>query len=265
MKKNVLLLLSFSWLLMAACTKSVALQEDDTTISEAVLAKIHQLGFDTKNVQKIPEGYLVEDDIILDEEYMSGNPDRLMLRIGEEEQYHTTNLVTKLPRTISVSLDNSLPESIYGDVLDAMIARYNAENLEIKFQRGNRKSDITFRAAPFTAGYLASAGFPDRRGNPYKQIQVNRGYLDNAAFNTNVSIFAHEVGHCIGFRHTDYMNRSYSCGGSAYNEGDGGVGAIYIPGTNTGPDPNSWMLSCIGNGDNRPFNPNDKTALDYLY
>jgi hypothetical protein len=76
---------------------------------------------------------------------------------------------------------------------------------------------------------------------------------------------AHEIGHCIGFRHTDYMDRSYSCGGSATNEGASTVGAIQIPGTPSGPDANSFMLACIGSGMNRPFNNNDKTALSYLY
>jgi hypothetical protein len=79
------------------------------------------------------------------------------------------------------------------------------------------------------------------------------------------TIFAHEMGHCIGFRHTDYMNRAYSCGGSYYNEGASTVGAIHIPGTPTGADPNSWMLACIGYGANRPFNANDVTALRYVY
>jgi hypothetical protein len=60
------------------------------------------------------------------------------------------------------------------------------------------------------------------------------------------------------------MDRSYSCGGTASNEGDGGVGAILIPGTPSGPDPNSWMLAC-SNGGNRTFNANDKVAMDYLY
>jgi hypothetical protein len=77
---------------------------------------------------------------------------------------------------------------------------------------------------------------------------------------------AHELGHCIGFRHTDYMNRSYSCG-SGGNEGQTttGVGAVLIPGTPSGPDAKSWMLACIGSGVNRPFNSNDKVALAYLY
>ena len=51
----------------------------------------------------------------------------------------------------------------------------------------------------------------------------------------------------------------------AVNEGASTVGAVFIPGTNPDPDPNSFMLSCIGSGDNRPFNANDKIALNYLY
>jgi hypothetical protein len=78
---------------------------------------------------------------------------------------------------------------------------------------------------------------------------------------------AHEMGHCIGYRHTDYMNRAYSCGGNRSNEGQAknGVGAVHISGTPTSADANSWMLACIGNNVNRPFNTNDKTALNYVY
>jgi hypothetical protein len=79
------------------------------------------------------------------------------------------------------------------------------------------------------------------------------------------TVIAHEVGHCIGFRHTDYMDRSYSCGGSPTNEGASNVGAILIPGTPSGPDAKSWMLSCLSATTDRPFNNNDKTALNYLY
>ena len=74
-----------------------------------------------------------------------------------------------------------------------------------------------------------------------------------------------KMGHCIGMRHTDYMDRSYSCGGAYANEGASSVGAVLIPGTPATADPNSWMLACIGNGINRPFNANDVTALNYLY
>ncbi len=117
-----------------------------------------------------------------------------------------------------------------------------------------------------SGNYLASAGFPTSSGNPYGTINVNSGAIGS---NPNTSylatILAHEMGHCIGFRHTDYMDRSYSCGGGYANEGASTVGAVHIPGTPTTADPNSWMLACIGGGQNRDFNNNDVTALNYLY
>jgi hypothetical protein len=62
------------------------------------------------------------------------------------------------------------------------------------------------------------------------------------------------------------MRRRFSCG-SGGNEGQSstGVGAVHIPGTPTGPDAASWMLACIGNGIDRPFNANDLIALTYVY
>jgi hypothetical protein len=118
---------------------------------------------------------------------------------------------------------------------------------------------------------LGSSGFPNSAGDPYNQVQMNTYWYSGGTDATNVNyigtIMAHELGHCIGFRHTDYMNRAYSCGGRKQNEGQSntGVGAVYIPGTPTGGDPNSWMLACVGSNVNRPFNANDKIALAYLY
>jgi hypothetical protein len=72
------------------------------------------------------------------------------------------------------------------------------------------------------------------------------------------------MGHCIGFRHTDYFNRALSCGGAASNEGASNIGAILIPGTPSGFDRESFMLACSA-GTDRTFNANDKVALTYLY
>ena len=100
---------------------------------------------------------------------------------------------------------------------------------------------------------------------------MNTYWYNTSTTTTNVNyigtIMAHELGHCIGMRHTDYMNRAYSCGGRKVNEGqvNNGVGAVLIPGTPSGPDAYSWMLACVANNVNRPFNTNDKVALNYLY
>ena len=250
-------------LVITACKKDAdVMPGQESQVSDAALAKILALGFSNQNVVKDDAGYIVEGDIYLDEKDLDTKPSSVFLRIGGEEQYRTTNLVTKLPRTITVSISNKLPSS-YVAALDEAISRYNAENLSIKFSRVSSGANISLVKG--NGSYLASAGFPTSSGEPYNQVKVNSRAIGNQPQATVASIIAHELGHCIGFRHTDYMDRSYSCGGSPTNEGASTVGAILIPGTPSGPDPNSWMLSCIGSGQNRPFNSNDKTALNYLY
>lgn len=254
---------------ITSCKKEVKepVQEE---ISQETLTKIYNHGFGTTNVQKVEEGYLVEGDIILTEEFLNSTPGGNLLRIANNEQYHTTNLVSVSggSRTITVSLDAKLSAlSGYPQALAEMVRRYNAESLSLTFQVVS--SGATIRFVNANGPYLASAGFPSSNGNPYGQVKVysrNIGSGSSSQFiNFLATILAHEAGHCIGFRHTDYADRSYSCGGAYANEGASSVGAIHIPGTPTGPESGSWMLACISRNENRNFTANDKEALDYLY
>lgn len=244
-----------------SCRKNAG-TEQAAAISDDALEKIYNLGFSNKNVTLDEGTYVVEGDILLSENDLNAVPDLKFLRVGSAEQYRTFNLVTGFPRVITVSISSKLPSS-YVAALDVAIGRYAAENLQITFQRVASNGNIDIVKG--NGNYLASAGFPTSSGNPYGQIKVNSRAIGNQPQNTVASILAHEMGHCIGFRHTDYMNRSFSCGGQPVNEGASTVGAVQVPGTPAGPDAGSWMLSCIGSGDNRPFNSNDKTALAYLY
>jgi hypothetical protein len=247
--------------LLFACRKS-SKTEATSTVSEDALAKIYALGFSNKDVKTDGNGnYIVEGDILLSEEDLNTKADVSLLRVANEEQYRTTNLVKNLPRTITVSLASGL--STWSTALNTALARYNALGLQLTFTRVTSGANISIVNG--SGSFLASSGFPTSAGNPYSQVILNSSQVAGQPDNTVASILAHEIGHCIGFRHTDYFNRSYSCGGSAVNEGSAGVGAILIPGTPSGADPNSWMLSCIGSGQDRPFNANDKIALNYLY
>ncbi|MCS7036406.1 MAG: M57 family metalloprotease [Saprospiraceae bacterium] len=246
-----------------SCVRDNGAEELLPTVPEDVKAKIARLGFSPKDTYAYEDGYVVEGDIFLRKQDLEADPSLSPnLIIAQEEQYRTFNLVTGLPRTIKISTSGTLTTNI-SNAIDIAISRYNAENLLLTFQRVNSGANIVIRIVN-SGPFIASAGFPSG-GNPYPEIQFNRQY-GNWNVNTLATVFAHEIGHCIGFRHTDYMNRSYSCG-TGGNEGqeNTGVGAVHIPGTPTGPDPNSWMLACINNGINRPFNTNDRTALNYLY
>lgn len=244
---------------MLSCQKQEKIAPD--AVSEDVLAAISLAGFSTSGVVRDDDGYIVEGDIFLSSAMLASKPGWRTMTIAETEQYHTTNTVDA-PRTITVSLASKLPDS-YVAALDEALARYNALGLTITFQRVASGADIAMVSG--NGNFLASAGFPTNSGEPYGQVKVNARAIGNQPLGTVASILAHEIGHCVGFRHTDYMDRSFSCGGSAVNEGTSSVGAIHIGGTPTGPDSGSWMLSCIGAGQNRPFNNNDRLALNTLY
>jgi hypothetical protein len=247
---------------MLSCETDDELQPGNE-ISQEVLVRISELGFSTENVQVVDGDYLVEGDIILSHQQLNGSVQRSTLRIAEVEQYHTFNLVKNLPRAITVSLSGSA-SSAFSNSLNNAIARYNAQALDITLQRVSSGGDIVVTMVN-TRKYIASAGFPDSQGNPYPEVKYSKKFA-NYSDGFVTTVLAHEIGHCIGFRHTDYMDRSFSCG-SGGNEGQttSGVGAIHIPGTPSEPDAASWMLSCLSSTTNRPFNSNDKTALKYLY
>jgi hypothetical protein len=254
-----------SSLAFTSCKKDSSLAAGEE-ISAATLSKISSHGFGTTGVVKTEDGYLVEGDIILTEEYLNSTPGGNLLRIANNEQYRTTNLVNG-PRVITVSLDSKLAALAgYDAALQEMVNRYNAQNLTLTFQKVNSGGNISFVTG--NGAYLASAGFPSG-GNPYGQVKVNSRQIGTGTSQTFINflatILAHEAGHCIGFRHTDYMDRSFSCGGSYSNEGASSVGAVHIFGTPTGPDEGSWMLACVSRNQNRPFNSNDVKALTYLY
>ncbi len=258
---------------MTACQKD-ARESVQNEISDEVIGQIKAMGFSPDGVQKTDKGYLVEGDILLKPSDLTASVSSPNLVIASEEQYRTFNLVNIAAHpVIRVALNNTSAthEAAFSAALDEAIRRYNAESLVVTFQRVTSDPDITVYAYREVSSTLGYAGFPTANGDPFNEVQMNTYHYSTGTGSTNVNyiatIMAHEIGHCIGFRHTDYANRAYSCGGRRYNEGQSttGVGAVHIPGTPTGADANSWMLACIANGVNRPFNANDKIALTFLY
>jgi len=275
-KLFTLSLLLVGMLLFNACENQETTQPADQ-IPQDVLNALENAGYDVFNQLPIAfeNGYLVEGDIYIPSLEMNHlQPGR---RLPVEEQYSTTNLVTvNGSRNITIYAATSGKGSFSAGMiagLDLAIARYNNENIEITFQRvtNSNNADITLSRlskGDERRGILGSAGFPSASGDPYPTIKMS-GILESTYGLSTAgiaTIIAHEMGHCIGFRHTDYFDRSISCGGAKSNEGDAGVGAILIPGTPAGAtlSAKSWMLACTDGGD-RPFNNDDKTALDYLY
>jgi hypothetical protein len=259
--KNVCLLLCCLLLLFTACQKNEIIEGEKKVIVPADIEKITAMGFSPIGLKKVDKGFIVEGDVFISEDEAeaayNGFSDQL------EEYVVRTSRVTGLPRMITIRVAGSLPPS-YVAATDAAIARYNSVGLKITFARVTTGGNIVISGVASTS-FLAIAGYP-AGGNPYNSIQLSRTYLDSWVAPSVTTVIAHEIGHCIGFGHTDQYDPSYSCGsGGIEQPGYPSGGVVNIPGVPPGPSPDSWMLRCISNGINRPFTPTDLTVLRIIY
>lgn len=277
--KHVIRNTGFALMLAGAFTscKKVSNDEAAAGLSADEKTLIVAAGFNGNWAERTADGsYLIEGDMLLSaaqlKELAGTNPAHELV-VANEEHYRTTRIVSTPAtgqRIITVRLGSGFP-SYYSTGLDQALARYNNLNLKIRFQRVTTGGNIVISGANLgTSGggcILGQAsGFPTASGNPSSGFTLSTSscatsYLNTA--NKADEVMAHEIGHCIGFRHTDYMNRS-SCGQNA-NEGSAGVGAVWIPGTPTTVTGsyNSWMMACTNS--NPAFSTSDGTALNYVY
>ncbi len=261
---------------VVSCKKASTEDVTTTGLSSQERAMVASAGFNSNWAEKSDDGnYLIEGDILLSkaqlEEMAAVSPEHELI-VANSEHYRTTNVVSTpgtATRVITVRLGSGFP-SYYSTALNNALARYNNLGLRISFSRVSSGGNIviTGRNLGTSGGGCIlgqAAGFPSG-GNPSPGFTLSTSSCAISYLNTTDKadeVIAHEIGHCIGFRHTDYMNRS-SCGQNS-NEGSAGVGAVYIPGTPTTVTGsyNSWMMACI-NG-SPVITSTDAVALTYVY
>ena len=235
-----------------------------------VLTKLADLDFDISNAQladMFGEKGVRTGDIFLSFEQLNE-----MHAQPQTRQYHTNNLVKKLPRVITIAVDPDLG-TLGSNALNDAIDMYNDIGSQLTFQRvafglkgkNKAKIEVTAFSAQPSGGFITlgiAAGFPSKKGDPAKGFKINTVWFDllNPSTAEVAGTMAHEIGHCIGLRHTDYQTRE-SCGQNI-NEGSAGVGAVHIAGTPTGSDTTSLMQAC---GPATSFNNNDENAILAIY
>ena len=262
-----------------SCNETEVIESNELVITDEIKSQFSSLGFDVSDLtttnrrdllNPAAEGnkFLLEGDLVvstadlqnmLNGDFVKGEP--------VVEQYRTNNLVSQ-GRTINVigytgNNSNGL-DSKMRTALQWAVDNYNAININLNFTLsfGTNYSPYDIVVYRVSGGGGGSAGFPSG-GAPNKFIQIQSG-TSNYSTNVVEHVITHEIGHSVGLRHTDYFNRSISCGQGG-NEGDGGVGAVHIPGTPTSADLNSIMLACFSSSEDGEFGSFDVTALQYLY
>jgi len=223
----------------------ISCQKDDvptipqnSNVDESVISTLTKMGFNTgvMAVSSYQDYYLVEGDILIKKKDIEENNSNINLRADSKKkgQARTDYSVTSTnAHNINIIMDESIwgnPRWYHG--LYKAISVWNSvpgSNLKLNIlditdaNLYNVRKDIIITGDNNTlaSNVAASAAFPTFDGKPGEKIIVNSDYNISYPGNAVWNII-HEIGHCIGLRHTNWYFRGES--GYPY-------GAIDIPNT----------------------------------
>jgi len=269
--------------------------EMQSKLTEAEEIRIMKAGFSAVDAVKVGNSYLVEGDILLSEgdlNHQIALIEGLQGKNGPStEQYKSAfRLADKYIKNgqVKIKVDAGKLQKFVTDATTIAINRYNDLKLGATFvleTSPTGTADIVVGMKDLKGNITGqAAGFPTADGNPAPSLSLNGNRYTNATDYTAEAIstvIAHEIGHCIGFRHTDYLDLN-SCAAagdpesttSSTRDANGNsildangkkipnltTTASLIPGT-AKYDRDSWMGAC---NQAYSFTSNDKKALYYL-
>ncbi len=263
--------------ILVGCKKEISVTENapDKNSTEqkkkddVLYGKLKLAGFLDSQIEDIGDAYLVEGDLLFnkfktdleffDEYYglKKGKSDKS----NKTKQWHTDNIIShdnaeriKFVLTPGADVFSAIYQAgrNWSEIPSVNIATY-VYNGHVITDNTNK---IEFIRTSVQGGG-AIAEFPVN-GTAGFRIRIDPS-VSNLSYSKQVWLITHEIGHCLGFRHTDYY----------FTESPGTVGANHIPNTPVGNDPVSVMNSSIyHNGvvqNWNGFSNYDIIAAQYLY
>lgn len=233
-----LFILSVVSFLLYSCKKTeVTPQKTDVDQDNSVLSYIKKLGYSDSEIKDIGDEYLVDGDILFSKK---GNPDFSIFGGPKTEQYGTANYVGyDVQPNVFIYVDASM--NGYLNEINGAIAMWNnVINCRLKFGITSLSgiAHIRITNANLGTGYCGAAYFP-MNGRPGGLVRININQIAGNSFEQRQRTIAHELGHCIGFRHTNWQPGEPQSGVSSDNGAY--FDAMHILGTPTGGDPSSLM------------------------
>jgi predicted Zn-dependent protease len=283
-------MMCFALLLVAigisSCKKSetpIITPDAKVQVDPLAIAKIKEMGFKTDGIKESGAFYVVEGDILISKESLSATKTakKWMNDGGKISQANTNNLIQGNLTNVIITTEDYDIRWFYA-IRDAVTAWNEISNCRINLIHSYNQfyppystsvtPTITMKKSNLGTGSFGQGQMPTSSGtagavllvNPFTN-NVNSNGQDNGIPRSraqDVYMLVHEIGHCLGLRHTDW--KAEGTGGSS-------VGANPIPGTPSSGepsnDPNSVMNSGrLGTSNSwSAFSSYDITAAQYLY
>ncbi len=252
-------------MLFAACQDADVLSPEaaspaatPASLSDPLAQRLADMGFRTDMIVDEGDRFRVEGDIIIHKDALTG-PVRTGPG-GPRFQFHTNNLVaqSKMAQGLKVNLTGiSSNAGWLAAARSAIVHWNNTYGTKIRLVEGT-PADITIRFAILNPGVYAEASVPVN-GNPGGTVDVSTSY-NGLASSHKVWVLVHEIGHTLGYRHTNWddLNEEIYPEHTLY-------GANHIPGTPFSADPNSVMTGGVGSRSWSGFSSGDQAGNQYLF
>jgi len=173
---------------------------------DKILNRIQQLGYDIKKWEIVGEYIQIEGDILFPK-----NTDKFWALYDSKEaepnaRHYRNNYLVTSTQTIKVNVLSVVPNAWSNAVLQA-IDEWNSLSGDLYFI-GMSSDDIITDGINVTMGNgsngdIAATTPPDRYGRPGRFIFIDNKYAYSYNGSYKKLAMVHEIGHAIGFHHTD--------------------------------------------------------------
>lgn len=178
----------------------------DIEVPEALTAFVAQstgVSVDKVSFSSKDSTFVVDGDGLIDySDALTRYNDHLGSGASEEQRKHSYSVSRSLASSITIYVDPSVP-ALWLPILDKSIQNWNNAGSLIRLTRiSTNTAHIKVNANYSVSSMIASANYPSSNGYPGRGITINT-YKNSLEEAKKIFAITHEIGHTLGFTHTD--------------------------------------------------------------